>query len=189
MDYKEDMDKALKTLKEGGVILYPTDTIWGLGCDATNKEAVEKIFRIKKRRESKSLIILVNSLNMLERYVSDIPEAALQIIEVSDKPVTIIYPGGKGLADGACNEDGSTGIRICNDEFCNELISRFRKPVISTSANISGEPYPADFSQIADDIISLADYVVVHRQDDYSERPPSSIIKFGADGTISIIRK
>jgi L-threonylcarbamoyladenylate synthase len=148
MDFEEDLRSALKVLKEGGVILYPTDTVWGLGCDATNNIAVEKIFSIKKRAESKSLIILVDSESMLERYVKEIPEAADQIIEVSDTPVTIIYPEGKNLAEGVCSEDGSVGIRICNDEFCNELISRFRKPVVSTSANISGKPTPSFFDEI-----------------------------------------
>lgn len=189
MDYSEDLKSALITLREGGVILYPTDTIWGLGCDATNQIAVEKIFNIKKRRESKSLIILVNGFPMLERYVKNIPDAAYEILDVSDKPMTIIYPEGKNLAPGVCGEDGSVGIRICNDDFCNELITRFRKPLISTSANYTEAPSPADFSEIEDDIIRSADYVVKYRQTDSKKNTPSSVIKVDDNGVIKIIRK
>jgi L-threonylcarbamoyladenylate synthase len=189
MDYSEDLKSALNTLREGGVILYPTDTIWGLGCDATNKEAVEKIFRIKKRSESKSLIILVNGFTMLERYVGNIPGVAADILNVSDKPITIIYPEGKNLAPGVCDEDGSVGIRICNDNFCSELITRFRKPIISTSANCSEAPAPLDFSEIKDEIIRSADYVVKHRQSDTNKKTPSSVIKVDNNGVIKIIRQ
>jgi len=185
----EDIKSALNTLREGGVILYPTDTIWGLGCDATNQDAVEKIYKIKKRRESKSLIILVNGFTMLERYVRNIPEVAGEILDVSDKPLTIIYPEGKNLAPGVCNEDGSVGIRICSDDFCNELITRFRKPVISTSANYSEAPSPSHFSEIEDEIIRSADYVVKYRQTDTNKNTPSSIIKVDDNGVIKIIRK
>jgi L-threonylcarbamoyladenylate synthase len=156
----EDLNSAFKALGKGGIILYPTDTIWGLGCDATNAAAVEKIFMIKKRKESKSLIILVNGFQMLERYVRNIPGAAAEILEVTDKPVTIIYPEGKNLAPGVCNEDGSIGIRIIPDDFCNELITRFRKPLISTSANYSDTPSPSVFSDIDAELIRSADYVV-----------------------------
>lgn len=188
-DYKEDLRLALKTLAEGGIILYPTDTVWGLGCDATSRESVERIFRIKKRMDSKSLIILVNGFQMLERYVSNIPDAAVTILDVSDKPITIIYPGGKNLAPGVCSEDGSVGIRICTDSFCNELITRFRKPVISTSANLSESPSPAIFSEIEEPIIVSADYVVKHRQRDINRKTPSSIIKVDDNGVIKIIRQ
>lgn len=189
MDYSADIKLALNILREGGVILYPTDTIWGLGCDATNQEAVEKIFKIKKRRESKSLIILVNGFTMLERYVRNVPEVAGEILDVSDKPLTIIYPEGKNLAPGVCNEDGSVGIRVCQDDFCNELITRFRKPVISTSANLSDAPSPSLFSEIEDEIIRSADYVVKYRQTDTNKNTPSSIIKVEDNGVIKIIRK
>jgi len=189
MDYSEDLKIALNILREGGVILYPTDTIWGLGCDATNQDAVEKIYKIKKRRESKSLIILVNGFVMLERYVKNIPGVAGEILDVSDKPMTIIYPEGKNLAPGVCNEDGSVGIRICNDDFCNELITRFRKPVISTSANYSEALSPSYFSEIEDEIIRSADYVVKYRQTDINKNTPSSIIKVDDNGVIKIIRK
>jgi L-threonylcarbamoyladenylate synthase len=185
----EDLNSAFKALGKGGIILYPTDTIWGLGCDATNAAAVEKIFMIKKRKESKSLIILVNGFQMLERYVRNIPGAAAEILEVTDKPVTIIYPEGKNLAPGVCNEDGSIGIRIITDDFCNELITRFRKPLISTSANYSDTPSPSVFSDIDDELIRSADYVVKYRQTDMNKKTPSSIIKVDNNGVIKIIRK
>jgi len=188
MEFNEDLKSALNTLREGGVILYPTDTIWGLGCDATNKNAVEKIYKIKKRSESKSLIVLVNGIGMLERYVSNIPPVASEIIDISDKPITIIYNEGKNLAPGVCSEDGSVGIRICTDDFCNELITRFRKPVISTSANYSDSPSPLIFSEIDDEIIRAADYVVKYRQGDSNKKTPSSIIKVDYNGVIKIIR-
>lgn len=189
MDYNEDLKSALNVLLEGGVILYPTDTIWGLGCDATNQDAVAKIYKIKKRRENKSLIVLVNGFVMLERYVRHVPEAAAEILEVSDKPITIIYPEGKNLAPGVCSEDGSVGVRIISDDFCNELITRFRKPVISTSANYSDTLSPLNFSEIEDEIIRSADYVVRYRQTDIIKKTPSSIIKVDDNGVIKIIRQ
>jgi L-threonylcarbamoyladenylate synthase len=189
INFTEDLRQALHVLINGGIILYPTDTIWGLGCDATNQNAVEKIYKIKKRRESKSLIILVNGFTMLERYVKNIPDAAYEILDVSDKPMTIIYPEGKNLAPAVCSEDGSVGVRICNDDFCNELITRFRKPVISTSANYSKAPSPSDFSEIEDDLIRSVDYVVKYRQTDLNKNTPSSVIKVDDNGVIKIIRK
>ncbi|HBZ19703.1 MAG TPA: threonylcarbamoyl-AMP synthase [Bacteroidales bacterium] len=188
-NFTEDLRQALNVLTKGGIILYPTDTIWGLGCDATNQDAVEKIFKIKKRRESKSLIILVNGFTMLERYIRHLPEIAGELLEVSEKPLTIIFPEGKNLAPGVCSDDGSVGIRICNDDFCNKLITRFRKPVISTSANISESPSPSYFSEIDDEIIKSADYVVKYRQTDTNKNTPSSIIKVEDNGVIKIIRK
>jgi L-threonylcarbamoyladenylate synthase len=188
MEYNEDLKSALNTLRQGGVILYPTDTIWGLGCDATNEKAVEKIFQIKKRRETRSLIILVNGYSMLERYVSSIPDTAASILDVADKPITIIYPEGKHLASGVCSEDGSVGIRICNDVFCNELITLFRKPIISTSANYSDAPSPSVYSEIEEEIIKSADYVVKHRQEEMKKNTPSSIIKVDLNGVFKIIR-
>jgi L-threonylcarbamoyladenylate synthase len=187
--FAEDLKQALNVLIKGGIILYPTDTIWGLGCDATNQDAVAKIYKIKKRRESKSLIILVNGFTMLERYVRNIPDAAAAILDVTDKPMTIIYPEGKNLAPGVCEEDGSVGIRICDDDFCNELITRFRKPIISTSANYSDTPSPSNFSEIEDEILRSADYVVRYRQTDINKKTPSSIIKIDDNGVIKIIRQ
>jgi len=189
MDYSEDLKSALNTLREGGVILYPTDTIWGLGCDATNPAAVEKIFGIKKRSDSKSLIILVNGFGMLERYVKNIPPVAAEILDVSEKPITIIYPEGRNLAAGICNEDGSVGIRVCDSDFCGELIARFRKPIVSTSANVSDSQSPSVFSEIEEEILRSADYVVKYRQSDYKKNTPSSIIKVEDNGVIKIIRK
>ena len=189
MIFDEDIKDSLITLREGGIILYPTDTIWGLGCDATSQDAVEKIFRIKSRDGNKSLLILVSNEQMLERYVNDIPESAFELMAVTDDPLTIIYPEGKNLAKGVCSEDGSVGIRICRDEFCNQLISVFRKPIVSTSANFSGKPSPKYFAEIDKELIDSADYVVKYRQDDRRKQAASPVIKFNSDGTIKIIRK
>lgn len=189
MTLEEDIKESLNTLRKGGIILYPTDTIWGLGCDPTNQEAVNRIFSIKSREENKSLIILADSIGMVERYVKEIPEIIYEIVEVSDSPLTIIYPNGKNLAHGVCSEDGSIAIRICNEEFCNELIGRFRKPIVSTSANLSGKPFPANFSEIGQEIAEKVDYVVQYRQDDRVKHAASPVIKINSDGTIKIIRK
>jgi L-threonylcarbamoyladenylate synthase len=189
MVFDEDIKEALEVLRNGGVILYPTDTIWGLGCDPTNPAAVEKIFTIKSREQGKSLLILVDSETMLERYVSDVPEIAWELISVSDDPLTIIYPVGKNLASGVCSDDGSVGIRICHDEFCRELIKRFRKPLVSTSANLSGKPAPENFSEIDTEVTGAVDYIVRYRQDDRRKYSSSPVIKLGRDGTIKIIRK
>jgi L-threonylcarbamoyladenylate synthase len=186
--FEEDLRECLSVLKNGGVILYPTDTIWGLGCDATNRAAVEKIFSIKSRDETKSLLILVDSESMLGGYVKEIPEIAYELTEVSDKPMTIIYPSGKNLSPGVCSEDGSVGIRICGDEFCCELIKRFRKPIVSTSANISGKPSPSVFSEIEKTVIDAVDYAVMHRRNDRGSSNASSVIKIELNGTIKIIR-
>jgi L-threonylcarbamoyladenylate synthase len=189
MDFDEDLKEALTTLKNGGVILYPTDTIWGLGCDPTNPAAVEKIFSIKSREPGKSFLILVDGEAMVERYTADVPDIAWELTGVTDDPLTIIYPGGKNLAPGVCSDDGSVGIRICRDEFCLELIKRFRKPLISTSANFSGQPSPENFQEIDKSLIDAADYVVKYRQDDRRKYTSSPVIKLGPDGTIKIIRK
>ncbi len=189
MEFNEDLKSALRTLNEGGVILYPTDTIWGLGCDATNSAAVAKIFGIKQRADSKNLIILVNGFGMLERYVASVPEVAVSILEVADKPLTIIYQSGRNLAEGICNEDGSVGIRLCQEAFCNKLITSFRKPIVSTSANISGLPPPSIFREVDHRIIDQVDYVVKYRQKDTKRNPPSSIIRVDNDGSVKIIRK
>lgn len=189
MKFDEDIQNCLKVLKEGGIILYPTDTIWGLGCDATNPKAVERIFRIKGRIETKSLLALVNSEAMLERYVREIPPIAYEIVRLSDKPVTIIYPSCKNLAAGIAAEDGSAGIRITEDSFCSKLIEKFRKPVVSTSANVSGNPSPAHFGDISEHIIRSVDYVVFHRRDDRRKHIASPVIKVEINGIVKIIRK
>lgn len=188
MIFTDDIQKALVVLKKGGVILYPTDTIWGLGCDATNVSAVEKIYKIKSRAGIKSLIILVDGENMLERYVKQVPDIAYELLSVSDKPITIIYPEGKNLAAGVCNEDGSAGIRITGDEFCRELITRFRKPIVSTSANISGQPAPLNYGDIDLSVINECDYVVRYRQEERQKLSPSPVISIDKNGVFKIIR-
>lgn len=189
MIFDEDIKDSLIALRKGGIILYPTDTIWGLGCDATNSFAVENINRIKSRSENKSLLILVDGEQMLERYVRDIPEIVFELASVSDNPLTIIYPNGKNLAAGVCSDDGSVGIRICRDKFCSELISRFRKPIVSTSANFSGKPAPENFDEIDQAIVDAVDYVVKYRQKDRHKHPASPVIKVEQNGTIKILRK
>ncbi|MFA6335384.1 MAG: L-threonylcarbamoyladenylate synthase [Bacteroidales bacterium] len=188
MEINQAVEEAVKVLKEGGVILYPTDTIWGLGCDATNPAAVEKIFQIKKRSDSKSVIILVNGLDMLYRYVKEVPEIADQLIEVSDQPLTIIYPGAINLAFNVVAEDGSVGIRVCNHPFCQRLISRFRKPVVSTSANISGENFPLNFLSINKEIEDAVAWIADPLLEEGSTGKPSSIIKLGLRGEVKVIR-
>jgi L-threonylcarbamoyladenylate synthase len=189
MTFDEDIKESLIKLRSGGIILYPTDTIWGLGCDPSNDEAVDRIFKIKTRDDHKSLIILADGLAMIERYVTEIPDIIYELAEVSDTPLTIIYPGGKNLAAGVCGDDHSVAIRICHDEFCRELISRFRKPIVSTSANLSGNASPANFGEIEKSLIDKVDYVVRHRQNDRSKSIASPVIKVNHDGTIKIIRK
>ena len=185
---QEDLKKSLEALRTGGLILYPTDTIWGIGCDATNDLAVQKIFQIKKREDFKSMLILLDSPGKLDRYVI-VPDIAWELIEVSTSPLTIIYPGARNLAPGLIAEDGSAGIRITTDEFCIDLIKKFGRPIVSTSANISGTPSPAIFDDIRDEIISSVDYVVNWRQDDIQKRPASSIIKLEENGLFKIIRE
>lgn len=189
MNFEDDIKECLNVLRKGGIILYPTDTIWGLGCDPSNESAVKRIFEIKAREENKSLIILTDGLSMTERYVKEIPEIIYELANVSDEPLTIIYPEGKNLAKGVCAEDGSIAVRICNDEFCSELITRFRKPIISTSANFSGKPSPGNFSEIEENMIGNVDYVVDYRQNDRGKHNASPVIKINRDGTFQIIRK
>lgn len=185
----DDLKKALEVLKSGGIILYPTDTIWGIGCDATNPEAVQRIYDIKKREDSKSMLVLMENPALLERYVDDVPEVAWDLVEISTTPLTVIYPYAKNLAKNLVADDGSIGIRFTKEKFTSQLLQRFRRPLVSTSANISGEKSPAFFDEISDEIKDLVDYVVKYRQDDISPAQPSSIIKLGSGGRIDIIRK
>lgn len=185
---KEEISKTLKVLNEGGLILYPTDTIWGIGCDATNSEAVKKIYDLKKRMDSKSMLVLVDNDETLNRYVDDIPEVAFELIEATDRPLTIIYDHPVGVAPNLLAEDGSLGIRIIEDPFCRELCRRLRKPLVSTSANISGQKSPSNFSQISEEIKNGVDYVVEYRQNEQSASKPSNIIKLSDGGVIKIIR-
>jgi L-threonylcarbamoyladenylate synthase len=186
---KDDLKNALDVLKKGGVILYPTDTIWGIGCDATNTKAVERIYQIKKRDDSKSMLMLVDEAWRLSDYIKDVPEIALQLIEVSDTPLTIIYSGAKGISPGLISEDGSIGIRVSSDEFCRKIIGSLNRPLVSTSANISGSPSPQNFGDISEEILKSVDYVVKWRQEERGKSRPSSIIKIGRKGEIQIIRK
>lgn len=186
---RDAVEEAVAVLRRGGVILYPTDTVWGLGCDATNAEAVAKVFEIKQRSDSKSLITLVSDADMLGRYVRQIPPMAIELLEVNDKPMTIIYPGAMGLAPAVIAEDGTAGIRIPMHEFCVALIRRLRKPLVSTSANISGLPAPSTYSQISSEIISAVDWVADPVYEQGATGTASQIIKVGLHGEIAIIRK
>ena len=187
-EFGRDATEAVKVLRSGGVILYPTDTVWGLGCDATNAQAVKRIYEIKQRAENKSLIILVNSVAMLERYVVNPPEVALQMAELSEKPMTVIYDRGRSLAEGVASADGSVGVRVCSDPFCDTLITGLRKPLVSTSANISGNSTPAIFDEISEEVKGAVDYVCLWRQDDRSRSQPSSVIKVSGNGIVKILR-
>jgi L-threonylcarbamoyladenylate synthase len=168
--------------------VYPTDTIWGIGCDATNADAVGRIYALKQRTDHKAMLVLVDNLSKLYGYVSEVPDIALSLVEVSDKPLTIIYPNAKNLAFNLLDEDGSVGIRITNEQFSHELCKLFRKPIVSTSANISGLPSPKMFSEVAGAVKNGVDYVVRYRQDETTGAQPSSIIKIFEDGCIKIIR-
>lgn len=185
---KNEIKNAIEVLRQGGVILYPTDTIWGLGCDATNENAVQRIYSIKKRAESKSMLVLIDSDAKLQAYVEVVPDMAWDLIALTDKPLTIIYPGAKNLASNLISEDGTIGIRVTSEMFSKTLCERFRKPIVSTSANISGEKAPSCFEEISPEIIEAVDYVVNFRQEDTTPAKASSIIKLGVGNEIEIIR-
>lgn len=184
----ESILKAVDTLKKGGLILYPTDTIWGIGCDATNEEAVEKVYALKKRADSKALVLLASDLDMVARYIKEIPQMAIQLVEVNDAPMTVIYPGAIGLAHNAIAEDGTVGIRIPLQGACIELVRRLGRPLVSTSANISGEPSPKCFEEISEEIKNGVDYIVDPALDTVQTGKASQIIKVGLDGEVKIIR-
>lgn len=188
MDELFDIENTLTVLRSGGSILYPTDTIWGIGCDATNAKAVEKIYRIKVRDYSKSLIILVPDIEMLSTYVTKVPDVAYDLIERITEPLTIIYPKAKNLARNALADDGSVGIRIPENAYCQTLLKAFGKPIVSTSANISGDPSPLTFSQISPRIKEMVDLVVPVQHSSISGAKPSSIIRITLEGDIQIIR-
>ena len=182
-----EIKRAVAALKAGKIILYPTDTVWGIGCDATNFDAIQKIYQLKEREEAKSMICLVSDIQMLERYVESVPKAAYDIIKLSDKPTTIIYDKPKAIAENVVSSDNTVGIRVASDKFCQSLVSAFQKPIISTSANISGQPTPLSFDQISEDILKGVDYVVnLHRQKRSAKA--SSIIKLTNDGRVTVIR-
>ena len=184
----KEINNAVETLSAGGIILYPTDTVYGIGCDATNPEAVKKVYSLKKREDSKALICLVSNQAMLERTVEHVPEVAYDILDLATKPTTVIYDSPKGLAENLIAEDNTIAIRVASDKFCQYLVNKFGKPIVSTSANISGEPSPKDFASISDVILKGVDYVVNLRLEN-PNAPPSSIIKLGNDGTVKVIRK
>ena len=202
---KEEIQKALEVLRKGGLILYPTDTVWGIGCDATDPEAVAKVYEIKRRSDSKSLVLLASDMDMISRYVKEVPEMAIQLVEVNDKPMTIIYPGAVTgpkpdgdvlpkaekyvLAFNTVAEDGSVGMRIPMMEFCQQLVFRLGRPIVSTSANISGEATPMKFAEISQDVKSAVDHIVDPALERGSTGQSSSIIKVGLDYSIEIIRK
>lgn len=187
-EYREDISKAVEVMNKGGVVLYPTDTIWGIGCDATNEEAVKRVFEIKRRNDAKALITLIDSEAKLEAYVSEVPEVAWQLIEVAERPLTIIYDGARNLAPNLMAEDGSVGIRITREEFSRNLCMRMRRPIVSTSANISGEPSPQNFSDISPEILAAVDYVCTSRREESQNPPASNIIKLGVGGEVKVIR-
>ncbi len=186
---EEEIKNTLEVLRKGGVILYPTDTVWGLGCDARNKEAVNKLFKIKERAEYKSVVVLVSDETMINRYVKEVPEIAWELMESAEEPLTIVYPDGRMLAENIIAADGSVGIRFVKDEFCKNLIHKFGKPITSTSANISGENAPSSFSDIKLDILNRVDYIVNLRQKETMNAKPSTIIKIALNGEFKIIRK
>lgn len=185
----DDIKKAIEVLNKGGVILYPTDTVWGIGCDATNEEAVKKIYDIKRRSDSKSMLVLVDSAVKVEGYVADMPAVAWDLIELTNKPLTIVYEGARNLAKNLIAEDGSIGIRVTNEVFSKQLCLRFKRAIVSTSANISGEPAASHFAEISQEVKDAVDYIVEYRQDDRKPASPSSIIKLSAKGEVKVIRE
>ena len=184
----EDIKKACEVLSAGGIILYPTDTIWGIGCDATNEKAVQRVYELKRRSDNKAMLVLLDSDAKLDRYVSDVPDIAWDLIRLADKPLTIIYSNAKNLAPNLLAEDGSVGIRVTNEEFSQKLCERFRRPLVSTSANVSGEPTPANFGEISETIKKGVDNIVCYRQEDKTPAEPSHIIILGAGGLVRVIR-
>ena len=189
MNFEDDIQKSLKVLEVGGVLLYPTDTIWGIGCDATNTEAVRKIYHIKSRTEAKSLIILLDHIDKLPTYIEKVPAITGDLLASITNPVTIIYSNARKLAPNLIAADGTIAIRIVKDDFCTELIRRFGKPIVSSSANISGFEAPVVFSQVVDEIKNAVDYIVTYKQDYFTRSKPSTIIRLRDDGMYTIIRE
>src|SRR6201992_1140529 len=186
---KDEVAKALKVLQDGGIILYPTDTIWGIGCDAANTEAVKKIYQLKQRDEAKSMIILLDTENKLESYISEVPAIAYDLIEYAENPLTLVMPGAKNVSPSLINGDGSIGIRVAKHDFCRQLIERLRRPLVSTSANISGQPSPQYFGQIEQEIIDGVDYVVDLEQHSMERKNPSTIMRLQPDGGFEFLRR
>ena len=187
MSFEKDIEKCLGTLKAGGLILYPTDTVWGIGCDATNEKAVEKIYKLKRRSDEKAMIVLVAAEKDIMQHVAAPDLSLFDYLEKTTKPTTVVYDGALGFADNLVGKDGSIAIRICKDEFCRQLIKRFRKPIVSTSANISGKPAPKFFKEISDETKNGVDFIVHYKQQDESSAEPSSLIKWD-NGNVTILR-
>ena len=185
---EDDIKNACEVMQAGGIILYPTDTIWGIGCDATNEKAVKKVYEIKKRTDSKALIVLVGNPQKVDFDVRDVPEIAWDLIELTNKPLTVVYSNARNVATNLLAEDGSVGIRVTHEEFSKKLCDRFKKAIVSTSANVSGMPTPMNFSEIPDIIKNAVDYIVKYRQEDVSRSTPSSVIKLDTGGIIKILR-
>lgn len=185
----DDLKSACSVLRDGGLILYPTDTVWGIGCDATSAEAVERVYALKCRADRKAMLVLLDSAAKLEAYVEEVPAIAWELIDVADKPLTLIYPKARNVAPNLPGEDGSLGIRITNERFSGQLCRMFRKPVVSTSANRSGRPAPALFREIEEEIRAGVDYVVRYRQDDTRPARPSGILQIGVGSQIRVIRE
>lgn len=189
MNQQDDIKKAIEVMKNSGVILYPTDTVWGIGCDATNAEAVAKVYKIKHRDDSKALICLVDSPVRLQRYVRNVPEVAWQVMELATKPTTVIFDNAVNLAPNLIAEDGSIGMRVTQEDFSKELCYRFQKPIVSTSANISGEPAAENYKDISEELLNSVDYVCYSRRQEKKPHTPSSIIRIKVNGEVEIIRK
>jgi L-threonylcarbamoyladenylate synthase len=186
---RDEVANALKVLQAGGVILYPTDTIWGIGCDATNTEAIKKIYALKQRDEAKSMIILLDTENKLESYIQEVPSIAYDLIEYAENPLTLVMPGAKNISPALISADGSVGVRVAKHNFCQQVIQRLRKPLVSTSANISGRPSPQNFGQIEQEIMDGVDYVVDLEQHDLERKKPSTIMRLHPDGHFEFIRR
>lgn len=184
-----DLESCLRTLRDGGLILYPTDTIWGIGCDATSDEAVRRVYALKQRADHKAMLTLVDSTSRIGSYVDTIPDIAWDLVELSERPLTIIYPRARNLAPSLLGPDGSIGIRVTRERFSHALCERFRRPIVSTSANLSGHASPKCFNEISDEVIRGVDYVVHYRRTDLTPARPSGILLLGADGTIKVIRE
>ncbi len=184
-----DIRQAVDTLRRGGVVLYPTDTVWGIGCDATNEEAVRRIFQIKQRDEAKAMLCLVDSADRLQRYFRHVPEVAWQLIDCATEPLTVVLQGAQGVAPPLLGEDGSLGVRVTRDEFSRQMCYRLQRPIVSTSANVSGQPSPRFFREIETEIVEKMDYVVQFRRGDTTRRKPSGIVKLDMDGRVTIIRR
>lgn len=188
-DMQPDIDQAVRTLRSGGLILYPTDTVWGIGCDATNAEAVARIYALKRSENKKSMLVLCGSADMVVRYVNRAPSIAFEVMELADKPLTLILPGAAGVAPNLIPDEGTLGVRVPDHEFCRRMLQAFGRPVVSTSANLSGEPAAVSLADTAREIVDGVDYVVDPRCEGKATHKPSSIISFTEDGAVRIIRE